>query len=68
MINRIRANHYNLNKSLGRKGFIKTIRCDCGDKKENISHIIYGCEKYEEERQCLEILIEDRKERIFLTI
>lgn len=38
MISKIRANHYNLNKSLGKKGYINTMRC--GMEKEDINHVI----------------------------
>lgn len=30
MINRIRANYFNLGESLARKGYVATLRCLCG--------------------------------------
>lgn len=30
MLNRLRANHYNLNESLAKKEYIDSPRCDCG--------------------------------------
>lgn len=51
MINRYRANHYNLNKLLGRKGIIDTERCECEAKKESLNHVLFSCQLYEEERK-----------------
>lgn len=50
-INRIRANHYNLNASLARKEYVTNERCDCGYEREDIDHVIWQCRKYEEERE-----------------
>lgn len=42
-INRIRANHYNLNASLARKNYIETGQCLCGYETEDIDHVIWDC-------------------------
>lgn len=47
-INRIRANHYNLNDSLARKGYIDSARCNCGNEKESIEHVL--CNIYDKEK------------------
>lgn len=48
MINRIKVNHYNFNELLGRKD---AKRCDCGAEKEDINHLLFRCDKYEEEKE-----------------
>lgn len=50
LINRIKANHLNLNESLTRKGYIEHARCDCGCECESLQHLIWRCNKYDEER------------------
>lgn len=50
LINRIRAKHYNLNESLARKNYIEDARCDCGEEIENLEHVLWQCNKYDEER------------------
>ncbi|KAK0160438.1 hypothetical protein PV328_007848 [Microctonus aethiopoides] len=50
MINRIRANHFNLNESLVRKGYVDSARCECGCENESLEHVIWTCNLYEEER------------------
>lgn len=50
LINRIRANHYNVNKSLARKGIIESARCKYGNEVESIEHVIWQCSKYDEQR------------------
>ncbi|XP_024888152.1 uncharacterized protein LOC112465025 [Temnothorax curvispinosus] len=52
-INRIRANHYNLNESLARKNYIDISRCDCGYEKEDINHVIWQCSRYDVEREVM---------------
>lgn len=37
-INRLRADHYNLGKSLQRKNYIDSARCKCGYEMEDIDH------------------------------
>ncbi|XP_024882817.1 uncharacterized protein LOC112461711 [Temnothorax curvispinosus] len=34
LINRLRSNHYNVNESLARKGYIDDARCECGNQRE----------------------------------
>lgn len=48
MINRIRANHYNLGQSLERKGYINSVRCKCGAEIQDIHHIVMSCIQYDE--------------------
>lgn len=43
LINRIRSDHYNLNQSLHRKGYINSKSCPCGDPYQDVNHIIYNC-------------------------
>lgn len=50
LLNRLRANHYNLNESLERKGYTDTKRCDCGAEVVDINHIIFTCSKYNDQR------------------
>ena len=50
MLNRIRADHYNLAASLHRKGITRSPKCECGNTPEDIDHMIWECEKYRIER------------------
>lgn len=50
-INRLRANHYNLNESLARKNIVNLPDCQCGHKKEDINYVIFECPLLEEERE-----------------
>ncbi|XP_036147710.1 uncharacterized protein LOC118647270 [Monomorium pharaonis] len=50
LYNRLRSNHYNLNSSLARKGYIKDTRCQCGNEREDIDHLIFNCHTYDEAR------------------
>lgn len=50
MINRIRANHFNLNESLARKNYIEDTRCECGGESESLEHVLWQCSRYDEER------------------
>lgn len=45
LINRLRADHYNLNESLRRKNYIDSARCECGYEVEDIDHLIWQCSK-----------------------
>ncbi|XP_070158749.1 uncharacterized protein [Polyergus mexicanus] len=49
-INRLRSNHYNLNESLARKGYIESARCSCGYEKEDINHFVFQCSLYDDIR------------------
>lgn len=51
LFNRLRANHYNLNESLGRKNFIDHMHCDCGAEYEDIHHVLFHCHFYKEARE-----------------
>ncbi|XP_024886453.1 uncharacterized protein LOC112463950, partial [Temnothorax curvispinosus] len=50
LINRIRADHYNLGSSLFRKNYIDTPRCECGYEREDLMHVILRCHKYDDLR------------------
>lgn len=32
------------------KELLDIVRCECGTKKEDLSHVVYRCRKFEEER------------------
>lgn len=53
MINRLRANHYNLSQSLARKGYIGSARCECGAEVQDIHHIVMRRNFYDEVRDKL---------------
>lgn len=52
-INRLRANHFNLNESLARKDFINLSDCLCGNKSEDMDHVIFECPLRDEGREVL---------------
>ncbi|XP_077256531.1 uncharacterized protein LOC143894261 isoform X1 [Temnothorax americanus] len=54
LINRLRANHYNLGLSLKRKGYIDNERCECGCECEDIHHVILSCCKFDEWRAVMD--------------
>ncbi|KYN50413.1 hypothetical protein ALC57_00050, partial [Trachymyrmex cornetzi] len=43
LVNRLRANHYNLNYSLFRKNMVDSPACPCGDPRQDANHIIFYC-------------------------
>lgn len=49
-INRIRANHYNLNSSLARKNLVEGAECDCGAVHQDIDHVMWDCPMLEAHR------------------
>lgn len=51
LINRLRADHYNLNSSLYRKRYVESPRCECGAEEEDINHLLFNCGKYDATRQ-----------------
>lgn len=53
MINRLRANHYNLNELLERKGYTEDKRCECGGEEQDFYHVIFSCKMYDEARYLL---------------
>lgn len=53
MVNRIKANHYNLNESLYRKNMCDYENCECGYEEQDINHLVFVCRKYEREREDL---------------
>ncbi|XP_012543676.1 uncharacterized protein LOC105841103 [Monomorium pharaonis] len=61
LFNRLRANHYNLNSSLARKGYIDSDRCQCGSEKEDVDHFIFHCNSYDEARMNLNLTEELNK-------
>ncbi|KYN19325.1 hypothetical protein ALC57_08352 [Trachymyrmex cornetzi] len=59
-VNRLRSNHYNLNESLARKGYVDSARCDCGYEIEDVDHVIWRCSKYDETRIRLDLEFRSR--------
>ena len=53
MINRIRSNHYNLAKSLNRVNILSDPLCKCEKANENINHVLWQCDQYENARKIL---------------
>lgn len=49
-INRLRANHYNLNEFLFRKDYIESSRCDCRAEMQDIDHVVLRCNMHDEAR------------------
>jgi len=50
LINRLKANHYNLGVSLKRKGYTDNEECECGWSDETLEHVIWRCARFDEER------------------
>ncbi|XP_012535819.2 uncharacterized protein LOC105836376 [Monomorium pharaonis] len=50
LFNRLRANHFNRNSSLARKGYINSERCQCGSEREELDHFIFSCNIHDEAR------------------
>ncbi|XP_011707601.1 PREDICTED: uncharacterized protein LOC105462596 [Wasmannia auropunctata] len=61
LLNRLRSNHYNLNESLARKGYVDSERCECGGEREDIDHVIWSCHKYDDLREKLGIELSKRR-------
>ncbi|XP_071577284.1 uncharacterized protein [Temnothorax nylanderi] len=55
LINRIRANHFNLGVSLRRKGYTESERCLCGHEREDLNHVLLQCHKYDDLRVALDL-------------
>lgn len=53
-----------MNESLGRKGIVNTERCECDAEREDMSHVLYSCRKYEEESEFMFRKIERKEKRI----
>ena len=53
MINRARANHYNLKASLARVNIISDPTCECGADAQDLNHILWQCSQYESQRLIL---------------
>ena len=49
-INRLRANHYNLNASLARVSIINDPSCPCSYNSQDIDHILWHCPLYIDQR------------------
>lgn len=47
IINRIRVN---LKKSLARKNYTEDTKCECEGEMESLKHVLWQCNRYEEER------------------
>src|SRR5580765_4209107 len=41
---------FNLKESLARKNYIEDTRCECGGEIESLEHVLWQCNKYDEER------------------
>lgn len=52
-VNRMRANHTNVKKSLQRKGYIEEVNCDCGAGIEDVEHLIFRCGRHAETRELM---------------
>lgn len=50
MINRLRANYYNLNESLERKGYIDDKRYECGGEEQDMYYVIFSCVEHDDDR------------------
>ena len=50
-INRIRANHYNLNASLARSKSVESSMCKCEEFEETIDHVLWQCALYNDQRK-----------------
>lgn len=59
-LSRTRANHYNLNESLERKGIITLSQCECGEMIQDIDHYIWECTEREEDRERMRRRMEKR--------
>ncbi|CAL7936182.1 unnamed protein product [Xylocopa violacea] len=62
LLNRIRANHYNLAASRWRKDLTDSPMCECGLKEEDVNHVIWKCSRYVNER--VDLIKKDIKEKI----
>lgn len=61
-LNRLRSNHFNLNESLARKGYIESATCECGAEVESLNYVVIECTRHEEERRCFKRVL--NKERV----
>lgn len=50
LINRLRANPYNLNESIARKGYVDDQRCECGREEQDMYHVTFSCIEHDEAR------------------
>ena len=50
IINRLRANHFNLNESLSHLKIVESPMCKCDEYEESIDHVIWSCSLYNEKR------------------
>jgi hypothetical protein len=61
-INRTRAGHSNLKRSLSRFNFVSIAECECGDGLQTEEHIFWDCKLYEDQRATvMDILFENSK-------
>ncbi|XP_011858910.1 PREDICTED: uncharacterized protein LOC105556425 [Vollenhovia emeryi] len=60
LMNRLRANHYNLACSLARKGYVESDQCECGGGRESLDHMVWACRKYSSIREWLATEIDSR--------
>lgn len=52
-VNRARSNHYHLAASLARINIINDSMCPCNQYEEDLNHVIWQCERYEEQRKVM---------------
>lgn len=53
MVNRCRANHYNLAESLARIGIINDPSCSCTYETQDLNHVVWQCPLHNENREKL---------------
>jgi len=61
LVNRLRANHYNLNASLAKKGYISSPDCECGLGIEDVDHVIWECTNLSHQRAQMMKRMKDTK-------
>lgn len=61
VINRLRANHYNLHESLERKGYIEKTERECGAVRQDVQHVALECLLYDEARKIMYKELEELK-------
>ena len=53
IINRCRANHYNLKASLARVGIIDNPICECLQDEQDLNHVLWNCPIFDDQRKKL---------------
>ncbi|XP_058790871.1 uncharacterized protein LOC131664020 [Phymastichus coffea] len=60
---RVRSNHYSLAYSLHRKNLVQSPLCPCGKDNEDLNHVYWSCERFDNHRKLL--LFKLMKTKIF---